>query len=77
MPVAVLTSALPRIAGQYWAGRLLGTVFSRHAKINVNVTQPVLAINCFCKLTLCNLGMETFKLETLYFSEAVLEDHKN
>lgn len=72
----MLASARPRIAGQHWAGRLLGTVFSRHAKININAIHPVLAVNCFCKLTLCSLLMEPFKLETLYFSEAMLEDLK-
>lgn len=76
MPLATLISALPVIAGQHWAGRLLGAVFSRHMKININVWHPVPAVNHFRKPTWCNLLMKAFKLEALYFSEPVLEDHK-
>lgn len=45
-------------------------------KININVCHPVPAVNHFCKPTWCNLQMKTLKLEALYFSEFVLEDHK-
>lgn len=63
-------------AGQHWTDRLLGAVFTRHMKININVCYPVPAVNHFCEPTWCNLLVKTFKLEALYFSESVLEAHK-